>query len=85
MMTDNEFDILDELYFVTSYTNVKSNLNIENSELKNTLLEMISKGWVNYYKEMDGEANPNLKLDTSNLELLFFLASKQGLFAHNSK
>jgi hypothetical protein len=83
-MTDIEFDILDELYFVTSFAELLSNLGISKEELKHNLLAMTQKNWVNYYLQLDGEQNPPIDL-SANIESLYFLASKKGLFAHNSK
>jgi len=84
-MTDKEFDILDELYFVTSFVELLAKFDISKEELKLNLLQMIENGWVNYYQDLDGAANPTIALNSKHIVDLFFLASKQGLFAHNSK
>ena len=84
-MTDLEFDILDELYFVTSFAELLPKFDISQENLKLNLLQMIEKGWVNYYVELDGAANQMLPSIDQQICMLFFLASKQGLFAHNTK
>lgn len=84
-MTDLEFDILDELYFLISYPSLFSKLNISENELNNTLLNLIEKNWVKYYVNTDGVENPEIEINAKTLKDLLFLASKKGLMAHNSK
>ena len=84
-MSDLEFDILDELYFVTSFVELLPKFDISQEELKLNLLQMIKNGWVNYYADIDGAANPMMPSLDQQISMLFFLASKQGLFTHNTK
>jgi len=84
-MTDLEFDIIDELYFVNSFSDLRDKLRLNDSELKFNLLNLVEKEWVNYFAELDGMQNPSLADLSKSLTKLYFLASKQGLLAHNSR
>ncbi len=82
-MTDLEFDLLDELYFVTSFSELQENLSMNNGELKVLLQEVIEKGWVKCFKT----ASEELAFDASDYDQhfaeYFYLATKAGLLAHN--
>lgn len=82
-MTDLEYDILDELYFVISYEELIQQVDMAESDLRKGIFELFSKGWVRVFSD------PDETLDYENLteELLstgYLLASKAGLKAHNS-
>ncbi|TAF73463.1 MAG: hypothetical protein EAZ53_12425 [Bacteroidetes bacterium] len=83
-MTDLEFDILDELYFVTSYAELQKKTMLDANLLSQNLIQLIKIEYVNYFLLADGVQNPTIDLNTS-ISKLYFLASKKGLFAHNSK
>jgi hypothetical protein len=84
-LTDLEFDVLDELYFLISYKNLIAKLMISESDLDKALTDLISKNWVKYYSQTDGIENPEIEINEKTLKDLLFLASKKGLMAHNSK
>lgn len=82
-MTDLEYDILDELYFVISFDELMRQVAIEEADLRKGVFELFNKGWVRVFSD------PDETLDYENLtqELLstsYLLASKAGLKAHNS-
>ena len=84
-MTDIEFDIIDELYFVTSYSDLKEATQLSDDILKGNLISLTQKGWIRVYKEINEESEID-KLDLEkDIKLYFYLASKQGLLKHNSK
>ena len=84
-MTDEEFDIIDELYFVTAYADLKEATDMSDAELKENLVKMAKKGWVRVYKSVDEESELD-KLDFDNdYQSFYYLASKKGLFEHNSQ
>lgn len=83
-MSDLEFDIIDELYFVTSYKDLQEKLNLPPGELENALHGLVEKGWVNYFTALDGPENP-ASSPQFPFSSMYFLASKKGLMAHNSK
>lgn len=84
-MTDQEFDVLDELYFVVPFSHLRQELDLEEEELKNTLQSLWKKGWIKCFLNASEEARP----DEINLENrfseYFYLASKSGLLAHNGR
>jgi hypothetical protein len=84
-MTDLEFDMMDELYFISSFHELKEKLSLEEPELVNALHKLIQKGWVKCLeKETDDELEvpSNFKAEYQNYN---YLATKAGLLAHNSK
>ena len=83
-MTDIEYDVLDELYFLQSYKELEEGLKLSNKELHLTLANLLKKGWIKCYAEPTAET----ALDISELEKDYwnyhYLATKAGLLAHNS-
>lgn len=84
-MSDLEYDILEELYFLTHFNVLKNKIKVSENVLFEEILSLKEKDWIKYYKEVDGVENPEIKFDEKNILNLYFLASKKGLFAHNSK
>lgn len=84
-MTDTEFHIIDELYFVTPYDSLKSETGYDDELLSETLIALVDKGWVRVYKSMDEESEMDQIDLRSNFKSYFYLASKKGLFEHNSR
>jgi hypothetical protein len=83
-MSDLEYDVLDELYFVQSFKYLKGILQWEDQVLKDTLEKLYKKEWIRCY------ATPTEELFGDDIDLetryhaYYYLASKTGLFAHNS-
>jgi hypothetical protein len=84
-LTNEEFDLLDNLYFIISFEELKAELGWEEIVLKNRLLELIQKDWVKCLKK----GSDDLIEGTSDFEFQYkkynYLATKEGLLAHNSK
>jgi hypothetical protein len=84
MMSDKEFDVLDELYFLQSFASLEKLLPYGGRELAEILENLIVKEWVRCYKAPDDE----IKFDKSGYweeyHKYYYLASKEGLLAHNS-
>lgn len=83
-MSDEEFEVIDELYFVTPYQDLKSTVEYSDNSLKSILVGLIEKGWVKVYKSVDEEIDLS-QVDQNDLPNCFFLASKKGLFEHNTQ
>lgn len=84
-MTEEEFDVLDELYFVQSFDFLLEELEMEEGALKTVLSALIVKGWVKCFFSMQEEAlSHELQMDTKYREY-FYLATKEGLMAHNGR
>lgn len=83
-MTDSEFDLLDELYFVIHFDEVFKKLNWEKDVLIKELFNLLEKKWIKILnpKSMLEITTPP---DTKEYAQCCFLATKKGLMAHNSK
>ena len=83
-MTDEEFEVLDELYFVLSWDELQNATGKPKEQLIKVLIQLLEKGWIRVYRKMDDE----LSLDEIDLKdqsaSYFYLASKEGLLAHNT-
>lgn len=84
-MTDLEYDVLDELYFVTSFPDLKHTTDLEASELKKVLMDLYKKGWIKVFESMETETEIAEETLVRKAENFFFLASKQGLLVHNTQ
>ncbi|SNS54074.1 hypothetical protein SAMN06295967_11228 [Belliella buryatensis] len=82
-MTDREFDLIDELYFVQHYTYLKEVLGWEDEILLSTLQSLFEKEYIKCLKEPDLEIFNKIDLIESGKEL-YFLASKKGLMNHHA-
>lgn len=82
-MSDDEFDLLDELYFLQSYEYLKSELNWDDERLMFNLQQLAQKGWIKCYVRPEEEIFEDPKIKTRGRDL-FYLATKQGLLKHNT-
>ncbi|MDF9799816.1 uncharacterized protein YicC (UPF0701 family) [Catalinimonas alkaloidigena] len=84
-MTDIEFDVLDELYFVIGFNQLQQELDIGEDTLKETLRALLNKGWIKCFLSVGGEAVQG-EIDFDNkYKKYYYLASKTGLLAHNGR
>jgi len=81
-LTDNEFNVLDELYFVRSYDDLKASVDLNDKELVMTLQELHQKSWLKVLESVDEEITG--KKLWGDYKTFYFLASKNGLMAHNT-
>lgn len=79
-MEEAEFEVLDELYFVISYSDLLNSVDLEEDVLQRVLLQLLDKEWIRVYRNEEEVEKPDLK---NNFKSYFYLASKKGLFAHN--
>lgn len=85
-MTDSEYIILDELYFVTSYANLRESTELSDEILKENIIRLVDLGWVKVYLSPDEVAEEISVADLGqNYASYSYLASKKGLLAHNAK
>lgn len=85
-MTDAEFDILDELYFVTSFADLSRKTGLAPAALEPALRSLLEQELVrSYWPDPDTE----LAYEESSFGAIvrdsFFLASKAGLLQHNTR
>lgn len=82
-MSDAEFDLLDELYFVQPYEYLKETLGWEDEHLLETLNSLYQEGLVKCLTEPDREIFDQVDIFREGKNLMF-LATKKGLMAHNA-
>ncbi len=83
-MSDLEYDILDELYFLVHFKELIEQFGLSDDEIKPTLMKLFKKGWIRCYEDPDHELDAgqvDLELHYRNY---YYLASKEGLKAHTS-
>ncbi len=83
-MTEQEFDILDELYFVQSFKDLMELTTLSESDLRICLYDLIEKGWVKCLDHINMEVilkHPDME---TNYSRYYYLATKAGLLAHNT-
>ncbi|MCJ8163326.1 hypothetical protein MKJ04_00625 [Pontibacter sp. E15-1] len=84
-MSENEFDLLDELYFVTAYPDLKSTLSLSDEELCAALQALIRQGYVRIlYPDPDTDYVYDEHAFGQHCQQYYFLATKAGLVVHNS-
>ena len=83
-MTEQEYLLLDELYFLIDYNSLKNKSKLSIQNLDELLISSINKNWINFYEKIDGESLFLNNQTQSNLKSYFYLASKEGLKAHNT-
>lgn len=84
-MSDVEFDVLDELYFVVSFNDLANSTQLNPEKLKEVLTLLHGKGWLKVYKNASEELPLGAFRFEENAQEFFFLASKAGLLAHNGR
>lgn len=82
-MTNNEFDLLDELYFVQPYSYLKETLGWEDGQLLVTLQSLFEKQYIKCLLEPDDEVFDQIDLKSKGKDL-YYLATKKGLMNHNA-
>ncbi len=85
-VTDPEFDLLDELYFVTPFRTLLQKTGLPAAELENQLRSLLEQGLVrSYWPDPDTE----LAYETTSFGAIArdasYLASKEGLLQHNTR
>jgi len=58
---------------------------IDEKIMQKTLLDLFQKGWVKVMDMQTDEENLDADVWTKNYSNYFYLATKKGLFAHNTK
>ena len=86
LVTDPEFDLLDELYFVTPFRALLQKTGLPAPELENQLRNLLEHGLIrSYWPDPDTE----LAYETTSFGAIArdaaYLASKEGLLQHNTR
>ena len=82
-MSEVEYDIMDQLYFVTSFGDVKDLSGLDAPLIAGVLWKFISNGWVKCFDGPEKEVELTEDDFKTNFAKYHYLASKQGLLAHN--
>lgn len=84
-MSDEEFDVLDELYFVQPFSYLIEELQMEEDDLKQVLRSLLQKGYIKCFFNMNDEVFDDQLNFEEEFKNYHYLASKQGLLAHNGR
>jgi len=82
-MSDDEFDLLDELYFLQSYDHLKNETGWDDHKLLSTLRQLFEKEYIKCYSAPDQEVFEGADLDRDGFRY-YYLATKKGLLKHNA-
>ena len=82
-MNEAEYDIMDQLYFVTSFADVKEQTRLDDTIISTILWSLINRGWVKCFDGPENEVEVCEDDFRTNFTKYHYLASKQGLLAHN--
>ena len=83
-MTDIEFELIDNLYFVQSFEALCKTMGMNEYEMKQQLLSLVQKDWVKVMDKQTDEEISNIEIWTAACDNYFYLATKKGLFEHNT-
>lgn len=84
-MSDQEFDVLDELYFVQSFDEVQEASGLEAEALRLVLQQLLKKGWIRCLRNAQAEVAHPVLNKPEEFRQYYYLATKAGLMAHNSR
>lgn len=87
-MSDLEFDIIDELYFVTSWRELTVALGLasDNPDLRAAVELLVQRGFLrSYFPDPDSEFAYQPMLFAAHYQQMQYLATKAGLLAHNER
>lgn len=82
-MNDEEFELMDELYFVQPYGYLLDALGWEDELILSTLHSLFSQGYIKCLDDPDSERFDKVDILKEG-KSLYFLATKKGLMAHNT-
>ena len=83
-MSENEFEILDELYFIITYDTLKERVTIDEKSLVAGLKNLVNRNFVRCYHDANTLVEPEELDFDHHFSEYYYLASKQGLIAHNT-
>ncbi|MTI32783.1 hypothetical protein [Xanthovirga aplysinae] len=83
-MTDLEYEVLDELYFVQSYSQLSQSTDVAEEKLFAVLKDLLKNHWIKCLKSPEEEVfDEDLNFE-KYYKHYYYLATKKGLMAHNS-
>ncbi|MCS7005290.1 MAG: hypothetical protein NZM38_08190 [Cytophagales bacterium] len=84
-MNEQEYQILDELYFIISFDELSERTEIPEKQLLESLWNLWQKKWIRILIDYQTETFPTQEDFFKNYQQYYYFASKDGLLAHNSK
>ena len=84
-LTETEFKLLDELYFITSYHTLLLNSGESEEEARSGLKSLLQKGLVDQCVRDQKDFQKLEQPDYDSINDSYFVASKKGLLIHNSR
>ena len=84
-MNEAEYDIMDQLYFVIYFDELKDLSKVDENEMIMVLWKFIDSGWVKCFNGPENEIAVTEEDFKANFAKYHYLASKQGLLAHNMR
>jgi DNA-binding IclR family transcriptional regulator len=85
-MNEVEYDIIDELYFVTAFAELGRQVGLPEADLGRHLQELVVRGYVKcFFPDPDTEIPYEAAAFAQGYRQYYFLATKAGLVAHNSR
>ena len=82
-MSEEEYNIMDQLYFVTSFEDVKNLSEVDETLVTAVLWKFLQSGWIKCFDGPEQEVEPTEGDFKTSFKKYHYLASKQGLLAHN--
>ncbi|MBS9524106.1 hypothetical protein KIH41_08460 [Litoribacter ruber] len=83
-MSEAEFDLMDELYFVQSYAYLKEAMGWDDEQLLAILQKLYGKGYIKCMTEPDSEIFDKADILKAGRDY-YYLATKKGLMYHNTR
>jgi len=82
-MSEEEFDLMDELYFVQAYGYLKEELGWDDDKLLVILQDLYDKGFIKCLSHPDNELFDHIDIKGMGTTY-YYLATKKGLMHHNT-
>ncbi len=77
-MKKEQLEILEELFFISSYDQLTQKISLGENELNRELLELFKKGKVKCYKSKTSNTEEE-NLDATKINKYYYVISKKGL------
>ncbi len=84
-MSEQEYLLLDELYFLQSFQELEELTGLSKAVLSSVLGDLLGKGWIKCLRSREGEEPVGMDEFSASYSTFQYLATKAGLLAHNSR
>ncbi len=83
-MNEEEFELIDELYFIKNFNQLRKDTLINEQNLIDLIFSLVQKKWVKCLENENEIEIPNMDFFIQHLKSLSFNVSKEGLKAHHN-